>query len=346
MLCQDCIYICVVLAQFCEMNKSTVADASTVELVVLDGYTLNPGDLHWKPLELIGDCTVYDRSTPQQVIERIGHREIALTNKAIISRETFEACPNLKYVGVLATGYNVVDIDAAREHGVVVTNAPGYSTAAVAQMVFAHLLNFAQHVGEHAASVSEGRWSQNPDFCYWVSTLVELDGLTMGLVGYGKIAQAVSRIAQAFGMKVLCYKPNRPEQEQQSVTFVDKETLFRESDVVSLHCPLNEATHHLINEETLSFMKRSAILINTGRGDLVDEPALVQALQDKRIAGAGLDVTSCEPIPEDHPFLKLENCYITPHIAWATLKSRTRLLEIVADNLRSFLSGKIVNAVS
>jgi len=320
--------------------------SSTIDMVVLDGYTLNPGDLHWKPLEEMGNCVVYDRSTQQEVIERIADREIAFTNKAIISRETFEACPNLKYVGVLATGYNIVDIEAASEKGVVVTNAPGYSTAAVAQMVFAHILNFSQHVGEHATSVREGGWSRNPDFCYWVSTLVELDGLTIGLVGYGQIAQAVSRIARAFGMKVICYKPNPPAQNPVGVSFVDKETLFRESDVISLHCPLNDATHHFINRVTLAWMKPDAILINTGRGDLIDEPALVQALKDKRIAGAGLDVTCREPIPENHPFLELENCYITPHIAWATLKSRQRLLDIVAGNLKAFLEGKPENVVS
>ena len=326
------------------MNE--IKSLKPVEMVILDGYTLNPGDLHWKPLEAIGKCKIYDRSTPEQVIDRIGDGEIVLTNKAIIDRRTLKACANLKYIGVLATGYNVVDVQAAKEQGIVVTNAPGYSTSAVAQMVFSHIFNFTQNVAQHGMSVARGEWSKNPDFCYWITPLTELQGKTIGLVGYGQIGRAVAKIARAFDMRVLVYKPNRPAENPVGVTFVGKETLFKESDVVSLHCPLTDATHHMIRLETLALMKPTAYLINTGRGDLVDEDALAKTLGQQLIAGAGLDVCSKEPIEADNPLLKLKNCVLTPHIAWATRESRERLLQIVADNLRAFLGGSPINKVN
>ncbi len=326
------------------MNE--IESLKPIEMVILDGYTLNPGDLHWKPLEAIGKCKIYDRSTTEQVIDRIGDGEIVLTNKAIIDRRILKACANLKYIGVLATGYNVVDVKAANEHGIVVTNAPGYSTSAVAQMVFSHILNFTQNVEQHGMSVRRGVWSKSPDFCYWITPLTELQGKTLGLVGFGQIGQAVARIARAFDMHVLVYKPNPPTENPAGVSFVDKKTLFKESDVVSLHCPLTDATHHIVCSETLAWMKPTAYLINTGRGDLVDEEALAKTLGQQLIAGAGLDVCSKEPIEAGNPLLKLKNCVFTPHIAWATRESRERLIRIVAGNLKAFLGGSPINKVN
>jgi len=316
------------------------------KLVVLDGFTLNPGDLHWGPFEALASCTIYDRSSPAEVIEHIADHAIVLTNKTVIDRRVLDACPAIRYIGVLATGYNVVDAEQAKERGIIVTNVPGYSTPAVAQLVFAHILNFFQNVAGHSLSVKKGDWSGQPDFCYWISPLSELKGKTIGLVGYGQIAREVATIACAFGMEVICYKPNAPAEHPGGVKFVDKEHLFRHSDIVSLHCPLNAETFHFINEQTLGWMKPNAYLINTGRGDLVDEQALVKALSNHELAGAGLDVTHKEPIEAGHPLLALDHCVITPHLAWASRESRLRLLHLAAGNLQAYLLGNPVHVVN
>jgi glycerate dehydrogenase len=316
-------------------------------IVVLDGYTLNPGDLSWAALEVLGPTTVYDRTPPDQVVARAADCEIALTNKTLLPRAVIEQLPRLRYVGVLATGYNVVDLDAARERGIPVTNIPDYALPAVVQMVFAHLLNLALHVAEHGQGVAAGRWTKSIDFCYWDSALVELAGLTMGIVGFGRIGQAVAALAQAFGMKVLAYDVCPPKGDVAGdVRFLDLDELFRQSDVVSLHCPLNTATQKLVNAERLALMKPSAMLINTGRGPLVDEAALAEALNAGRIAGAGLDVLWTEPPPADNPLLGAKNCCITPHIAWATRAARQRLLDTAIANVRAFWAGKPQNVVN
>lgn len=340
-----------------------------MQIVVLDGHTLNPGDLSWGGLEALGPTTVYDRTPPDQTVARAADCEIVLTNKTILSREIIGQLPSLRYIGVLATGYNVVDLVAARQCNVPVTNVPDYGSTSVVQMTFAHLLNLTSHVADNARGVAAGRWTESPDFCYWDVPLVELVGLTMGIVGFGRIGRAAAAVAVAFGMKVLAYDVCVPpefkgteDQRQASepvpqrlhavgplspsgVRFVGLEELFRQSDVVSLHCPLTPATHKLINAERLALMKPSAFLINTGRGPLVDEAALAEALNAGRLAGAGLDVLSTEPPPADNPLLKAKNCHITPHIAWATHAARGRLLDIAVANVRAFLAGKPQNVV-
>ncbi|MHB8899202.1 MAG: D-2-hydroxyacid dehydrogenase [Thermoguttaceae bacterium] len=314
-------------------------------IVVLDGYTLNPGDLTWSPLEDLGDCTIYDRSAPDEVAARIGQAEIVLTNKTPVSRETIAGAGQLRCVGVMATGYNVVDVDAAAEKGIVVTNVPTYGTSSVAQMVFAHVLNLTHRVGDHAADVRRGKWASAIDWCYWDSPLVELAGLTMGVVGLGRIGSAVAKLAQAFDMKVLA-ATEPPVAAPDYVRLVDIDALFRESDIVTLHCPLTAQTERLVNRQRLGQMKRTAFLINTGRGGLVDEEALAWALDEGRIAGAGLDVLCQEPPRPDHRLTKMPNCFITPHIAWATASSRKRLLAAVADNVAAYLSGTPKNRVN
>jgi len=316
------------------------------KIVVLDGYTLNSGDLSWAGLEEFGDCLIHDRSAPEQTIERATGAEIVLTNKTVLSAEIIEKLPDLRYIGVLATGYNVVDVVAARERGIPVTNVPAYGTVSVAQMVFAHLLNLTQRVGDHADTVKEGRWCRSPDYCYWDFPLIELAGKTIGIVGYGRIGQAVSVLAKAFGMRVLANKKIPPESVPDGISFVDLETLFRESDVVSLHCPLTEATQHMVDHDLLDLMKPTAFLINTSRGPLIDEAALAEALNTERIAGAGLDVLAAEPASPECPLLKAKNCYITPHIAWATHAARQRLMEGVVENVRAFLAGTPRNVVN
>lgn len=318
---------------------------ASMRIVVLDGYTLNPGDLSWWELEALGPCTIYDRSSPEEVVPRARDAEIVLTNKVVLSREVIGQLERLRYIGVLATGYNVVDVDAARQRGILVTNVPTYGSASVAQMTFAHLLNLAQHVGQHAASVAAGRWSASVDWCYWDYPLVELAGLTMGIVGLGRIGQATARLALAAGMEVLACDV-QPIVPPPGVGVVDLDTLFRRSDVVCLHCPLTPATERLVNRQRLAQMKPSAFLINTSRGGLVDEQALAEALNRGQIAGAGLDVLSAEPPAPDNPLLKAKNCYITPHIAWATKAARQRLLRIVVENVRGFLAGRPQNVVN
>lgn len=317
-----------------------------MKIVILDGYGMNPGDMSWAPLEELGSLTVYDRTAPDDILSRAAGAEAVLTNKTVLTAETLRALPSLRYVGVLATGYNVVDIPVARELGIVVTNIPAYSTDSVAQMVFAHLLAITVRVEHYAAENSAGRWSSNPDFCYWDTPLHELAGKTFGIVGLGNIGQAVSHIALAFGMKVQAFTSKTPDQLPAGVCKADLDELFASSDIVSLHCPLTEGTHHLVNASRLAMMKPTAILINTGRGPLIDESALAEALNSGRIYAAGLDVLSTEPPAADNPLLKARNCFITPHLGWATKEARERLLRIATDNLRGFINGDIRNNVA
>ena len=317
-----------------------------MRIVVLDGHTLNPGDLSWEPLRALGPCTIHDRTSPDHVLARAQDAEIVLTNKTVLDRALLQQLSRLQYIGVLATGYNVVDAEAAFELGIHVTNIPTYGTSSVAQMTMAHLLNLAIHVGHHAQTVAGGCWSQSPDFCYWDYPLVELGSLTMGIIGYGRIGRAVGVLCMALGMGVLAYDPQVSLSVPAGVKAVDLDRVFRESDAVSLHCPLTPQTRGIVNADQLAKMKPTAWLINTSRGPLIDEAALAEALNGGRIAGAGLDVLSSEPPPSDHPLLLAKNCYITPHIAWATKSARQRLLDIAVGNIRAFLDGRPINVVT
>lgn len=317
-----------------------------MKIVVLDGYALNPGDLSWVDLEGLGELTVYDRTSDEDIAGRAEGAEIVITNKTVLSAGIIEQLEDLRYICVLATGYNVVDVEAARSCGVAVSNVPTYGTDSVAQMVFAHLLNLTLNVGGHAESVSRGEWGRCVDFCYWQTPLIELCGLTMGIVGMGRIGRAVAKIAIAFGMKVLACDVARPESVPAGCVMADMDDVFREADVVSLHCPLTEETERLVNAQRLGMMKKGAFLINTSRGGLVDEGALAEALNDESIAGAGLDVLSAEPPEEDNPLIEARNCYITPHIAWATHAARRRLLDTVVGNVRAFTVGQLQNVVN
>lgn len=316
-----------------------------MNIVVLDGYTLNPGDLSWDELKALGPCEIYDRTLPAEVLTRAARAELVLTNKTVLDRATIQGLPALKYLGVLATGTNVVDLAAARERGVPVTNVPAYGTKSVAQTTMALLLELTQHVGEHSAGVRAGQWSQSVEWCYWDHSLIELDGLVMGIVGFGRIGRAVAELAMAFGMRVLAHLP-RPQPLPPGVQAVELERLFRESDVVSLHCPLTPQTRQLVNAERLGWMKPAALLLNTSRGLLVDEAALAEALNAGRIAGAGLDVLSTEPPAAQNPLLRAKNCVITPHLAWGTRAARWRLMKIAVQNVRAFLQGKPQNVVT
>ena len=316
-----------------------------MKIVVLDGYTLNPGDLSWEGLQALAQCTLYDRSTQAEVISRAQGHEIVISNKVVITREMIEQLPQLKFIAVSATGYNIIDIEAAREHGIAVSNVPIYGTRSVAQMVLAHLLNLTQRVAEHAEGVRAGRWAASDDFCYWDYPLIELDGQTLGIIGYGRIGQATAQLARAFGMRVVAYS-RTPRSGIDGVDFVDLETLLRTSDVVSLHCPLTPETEKLLNRERLALMKSTAYLINTSRGPLIDEAALAEALNAGQLAGAGLDVLSVEPPPAEHPLYTAKNCYITPHIAWATHAARERLLQLTVENVAAFLQGRPQNVVN
>lgn len=316
-----------------------------MNIVVLDGFTLNPGDLTWDALKALGSCEIHDRTPPGEIPRRAADAEIILTNKAVLTRAHLEHLPKLKYIGVLATGTNVVDLAAARERGIPVTNVPAYSTPSVVQTTFALLLELTHHVGHHAAGVRTGRWTASPDFSYSDFPLVELAGLTFGTVGFGRIALAVAEVAHAFGMNVRAYNPS-PKPAPPFVSFVDLETLFRDSDVVSLHCPLTPQTQQLVNAPRLALMKPTAFLLNTSRGPVVDESALAVALNNGQIAGAGLDVLSVEPPPANHPLLQAKNCLITPHNAWATRAARERLMQVAVENVRAFLAGKPQNVVN
>lgn len=317
-----------------------------MRIVVLDGYTLNPGDLSWDGLHALGFCEVYDRTPPEQTVARAAEADVILTNKTILDRAVLDQLPKLKYIGVLATGYNVVDTVAARERRIPVTNVPTYGTRSVAQMVFAHLLNLTQRVGHHAQAAGVGRWTASVDFCFWDYPLLELNGMTMGIVGFGRTGRATAKIAHAFGMKLLVHDSVTPSDLPNSGQFADLRRLFRESDVVSLHCPLTPQTENLVNAERLALMKKTAFLINTSRGPVVDEHALADALNAGQIAGAGLDVLRQEPPAADNPLLRAKNCYITPHIAWATRSARARLMDTAVENVKAFLEGKPQNVVN
>ena len=317
-----------------------------MKIVVLDGYTLNPGDLSWDGLNELGDVIVYDRTSPNDTIARISDAPIILTNKVIIDKAVMEACPNLKYIGVLATGYNVVDINEAHNRGIIVTNIPAYSTASVAQMVFAHILNITNNIAQYAHETKEGKWSNCSDFCYWNTPIVELARKKIGIVGLGNIGMAVARIALSFGMKVMAVtsKPQRVLPDGIKTATLDE--VFTTADVISLHCPLTEETKEMINAQSLAKMKPASIIINTGRGPLVNEQDLADALNNGTIAGYGTDVLSVEPVRIDNPLITAKNCYITPHIAWATTESRQRLMNIAIENVRQFSSGEhVVNSI-
>ncbi len=320
-----------------------------MHIVVLDGYTLNPGDLSWEDLESMGTVTVYDRTRESQLAERCENAEILLTNKTKLSKETIDSSRSLRYIGVLATGYNVVDIDAAAGKSIPVTNIPTYGTTAVAQMVFAHLLEHCHHVKEHSDAVHAGRWNAQPDFCFWEHALTELVGKTMGIIGFGRIGQQVGILASAFGMKVIAYDVDKPEPPDSLSSFEWKELdeVFSESDVVTLHCPLLPQTEGMVTKEKLETMKPSALLINASRGGLVVDEDLADALKKGTIAGASLDVVSnTEPPDPDNPLLTAPNCLITPHIAWAAKEARQRLMDIAVDNISAFLEGTPKNVVN
>jgi len=317
-----------------------------MKIVVLDGYTLNPGDLSWKYLEKLGECRIYDRTLPEETVSRAKDAEIVLTNKTILSAKILDQLPKCRYIGVLATGYNVVDVEAAKNRNIPVCNVPTYGTDSVAQMTIAHLLNLTQHVAYHAQTVIDGRWNSCPDYCYWDKPLIELQGKTMGIIGIGRIGQAVAKIAIAFGMKVIAHDLTVPSNLPSGFEMVALDELFRSSDVISLHCPLTLENEHIINDESLASMKKTALLINTSRGQLIDEDALAKALNNDEIAGAGLDVLAVEPATKDNPLYRAKNCFITPHIAWATFAARERLLNIVIKNVEAFIHGKYENVVN
>ena len=319
-------------------------NTKVMKIVILDGFTAQPGDLSWQALETLGTLTVYDRTQPHETVTRAADADIVLTNKAVISREVMDQLPKLRYIGVLATGYNVVDIQAASQRGITVTNVPAYSTESVAQMVFAHLLTVTNRTEHYAIANREGRWSRNPDFCYWDFPHTELAGKTFGIVGLGNIGQRVAQIALAFGMKVkaMSSKPTLPA----GIEKVSWEELLVTSDILSLHCPLTEHTHHLINSDTLRQMKSTTILINTGRGPLVDDQAVALALSEGRLSAFCADVLTEEPPNIENPLLKQPNAFITPHIAWASKEARIRLIQVATDNMRAFLDGKPQNVVT
>lgn len=318
-----------------------------MNIVVLDGYTLNPGDITWEGLEALGNVTVYDRTKPEDIITRIGDAEVVYTNKTPVSRETLDACGNIRFIGVLATGYNIVDIDAAKEKEIMVANIPTYGTAAVSQFAIALLLELCHHIGAHSDAVKNGEWTSNPDWCFWKYPLVELAGKTMGIIGFGRIGQDTGKIAQALGMQVLAYDEYpRPELETDTCHYADLDTLLAKSDVISLHCPLFPSTEGIINKETIAKMKTGVMIINDSRGPLIVEEDLRDALNSGKVGGAAVDVVSTEPIQMDNPLLQAKNVIITPHIAWAPKESRQRLMDIGVNNLKYYLEGKPQNIVN
>lgn len=318
-----------------------------MKIVVLDGYTLNPGDITWDGLKSLGEVTVYDRTKPEDIVTRIGDAEAVYTNKTPLTKETLKACGNIRFIGVLATGYNIVDIDAAKEKGIVVANIPTYGTTAVSQFAIALLLELCHHIGEHSDSVKNGEWTSNPDWCYWKYPLVELAGKTMGIIGFGRIGQDTGKIAQALGMKVLAYDEYpRTELETDTCHYAELDTLLKESDVISLHCPLFPSTQGIINKDTIAKMKTGVMIINDSRGPLIVEEDLRDALNSGKVAGAAVDVVSTEPIQMDNPLLQAKNIIITPHIAWAPKESRQRLMDIAVDNLKCYLEGNPQNIVN
>lgn len=317
-----------------------------MKIVVLDGYGLNPGDLSWDEMGKLGELTVYDRTTSLEILQRSKDAEVLLTNKTIITAGDMANLPNLKYIGVLATGYNVVDIDAAKKFHIIVTNIPAYSTNSVAQMVFAHILNITNRVGHYAHENRKGKWAKCPDFVYWDTNLMELSGKKMGIVGLGHTGSATAKIALAFDMDVYAYTSKPQEKLPKGVKKLDMDNLFKTCDIISLNCPLKPETKGLVNTQRLSLMKSTAILINTGRGPLVNEQDLADALNNGVIAAAGIDVLSQEPPKDDNPLLTAKNCFITPHIAWATNESRIRLMDIALENLKGYLNNHIINNVA
>ncbi len=318
-----------------------------MKIVILDGYTENPGDLSWQGFEALGDVQVYDRTPADQIVARIGDAQAVIVNKVPITAQTMDACPSIRYIGVLATGYNVIDVAAAKQRGIVVTNIPTYGTAAVAQMAFALLLEVCHHVAHHSDAVHEGRWEHNDDWCFWDYPLIELAGKTMGIIGFGRIGQNVGQIAQAFGMKVLAYDTyQNPALVSETCRYAQLDEIFAASDVISLHCPLFDSTLGIINKDAIAKMKDGVIILNNSRGPLIVEQDLADALNAGKVYAAGLDVVSTEPIKGDNPLLKAKNCLITPHISWAPKESRQRLMDIAVANLKAFADGAPVNVVN
>ncbi|MRM88077.1 D-2-hydroxyacid dehydrogenase [Faecalicatena contorta] len=320
-----------------------------MRIVVLDGYTLNPGDLDWEGLKNLGEVTVYDRtslSNEQEIIDRIGNAEVVFTNKTPLTKKVFDECKSMNYVGVLATGYNVVDVAAAKEYGITVTNIPTYGTDAVGQFAIALLLEICHHIGHHNTAVHEGAWAKNPDWCFWDYPLIELAGKTMGIIGFGRIGQSTGRIAKALGMHVIANDEYPNDSGRNIADYVTREELFNRSDVISVHCPLFPSTKGIICKENIHKMKDGVIILNNSRGPLVVEHDLADALNSGKVYAAGLDVVSTEPIRNDNPLLKARNCIITPHISWAPKESRLRLMNIAVENLKAFLDGTAVHVVS
>ena len=318
-----------------------------MKIVVLDGYTENPGDLSWEGFEALGELKVYDRTPAEEIVNRIGSAQIVITNKTPVSRETMEACPGIRYIGVLATGYNVIDTEAAKEKGIAVTNIPTYGTAAVGQFAIALLLEICHHIGYHSEAVHRGRWENNKDWCFWDYPLIELAGKTIGIIGFGRIGQTTGRIARSLGMNVIVNDAyQNPELEKEGFHYVELSELLKSSDVIALHCPLLPSTEGMINKETISQMKDGVIIINNSRGPLIVEQDLAEALVNRKVYAAGLDVVSTEPIRGDNPLLTAPNCIITPHISWASRESRGRLMDIAVENLKAFLDGTPINVVN
>ena len=313
-----------------------------MKICILDGYSLNPGDLDWSPVERLGDVTLFDRTPADKIVERAADADIVLTNKVPFSADTLRQLPRLRFICVLATGYNIIDTEAAARQGVVVANIPAYSTMSVAQMAFAHILNITNHVASYAREVADGKWTNCPDFCFWDSALTELAGKTMGIVGLGNTGMATARIAVAMGMNVVALTSKSADTLPEGITPAPLDDVLASADVVSLHCPLTPSTRHLINAASIAKMKPSAILINTGRGPLVDEQAVADALNGGRLAAFGADVLSQEPPRGDNSLLSARNCFLTPHIAWATLEARTRLMSTATENVRQFIAGEPV----
>ncbi len=320
-----------------------------MKIVVLDGFTLNPGDLSWNGIKQFGELTVFDRTAynDEDIVNNIGDAEIILTNKTPINRSVIDRCPNLKYIGVLATGFNIIDTKHAKQNGITVTNVPDYSSVAVAQFTLALLLEICHHIGNHSEAVKNGDWITSKDFSFWNYPLIELDGKTMGIIGFGKIGKATTKIALAFGLKIKVY--NRTvysELENEHLKFVPLDELLKTSDIISLHCPLTPKTEMLINQESISKMKDGAILINTSRGPLINENDLATALNNGKLSAAALDVIASEPMKENNPLLKAKNCIITPHIAWAPKEARTRCMQTAIENLKAYLNGQPINVVN
>ena len=320
-----------------------------MKIVILDGYTENPGDLSWDALADLGELTVYDRTSltdEQEAIDRIGSAEVVITNKTPLTAKVLDACPSIRYIAVLATGYNVVDTAHAREKGIPVSNVPTYGTASVAQFAIAMLLEICHHVADHSESVHRGDWAACPDFCYWNYPLIELDHKVMGIIGFGRIGQQTGRIAKALGMKILAYDKYESESGRQIAEYTDLDTLLTSSDVIALHCPLFPDTKGIINAEAIRKMKDGVIILNNSRGPLVDEQDLADALNSGKVYAAGLDVVSTEPIRDDNPLLKAKNCFITPHISWAPKESRQRIMDCTLENVKAYLAGNPVNVVN